>query len=185
VDVSTLRSALILPGRSAQAYRRRDLRKSGTRGLLLPVVAQSIPVLLPSTVTWTNSSARSNPASLEGDAAPKNVPKCGQNAAIAYVRSTVLTDRPASVRQCVDFSAHYIDHALASALLLDPSSQQVQDSIVRIHRLREEQEVVTSEKDLSKKDELWQSLQLPHTPSLYCYARIFGRSRRALAVSWG
>jgi len=159
VDVSTLRSALILLGRSAEAYLRRDLRKSGPRGLLLAEPFQLLlnrsPALLRSTVTWTNPSARSNPASLEGDAAlPENVPKCGQKAATAYVRSTVLTDRPASVRQYIDFSATYIDHALASALLLRSSSPQVGDSVVRIHRLREEQEVANHERDFSKTDEL-------------------------------
>src|SRR5271165_5825049 len=104
-----------------------------------------------------NSSARPNPASLEGDAAPpENVPRCGQKVTTANVRSTVLTDHPASVRQCVDFSATYIDHALASALLLRLSSPQVGDSVVRIHRLREEQEVANHERDISKTDEVWQ-----------------------------
>ena len=51
--------------------------------MLLSVGAQSIPALLSSTVTWTNSSARPNPASLEGDAVPGIVPQCGQNAATA------------------------------------------------------------------------------------------------------
>ena len=137
MDVSTLRSALILPRRSAGAYLRRDRRRAVLGACFsrnLPVVVQSIHPLLRSTVTWTNSSARSNPASLESDAVPGNVPKCGQKAATAYLRSTVLTDRPASVRQCVDFSATYIDHALASALLLRSSSPQVGDSVVGAHQ---------------------------------------------------
>ena len=56
--------------------------------------------------------------------------------------------------------------------------------VVQLHRLREG-EVVNCESDLSKTDKLRQSLQLPHTPSPHCHARIFGLSRRALALPWG
>ena len=51
---------------------------------------------------------RTQPASLERGATQPlsvNLPKCGQKAITAQVRSTSLTERPASVHQCIDFSA--------------------------------------------------------------------------------
>ena len=48
-------------------------------------------------------------------------------------------DRPSSLSSSMlDFPVTYIDHALASALLLRSSSPQVGDSVVQLHRLREE-----------------------------------------------
>ena len=73
----------MLPGKSALAYLRRESKKEPASRLASSVGAQSIPALLSSTLTWTNSSARPNPAWLEGDAVPGNVPQCGQNAATA------------------------------------------------------------------------------------------------------
>src|SRR5208283_7884 len=70
---------------------------------------------------------------------PKPPPECGQKATTADVRSTIFTDRAAPLRQCVDFSATYIDHPMASALHIRTSSPQVGDSVIPIHRLREEQ----------------------------------------------
>src|SRR5271165_5205812 len=116
---------------------------------------------------------------------PKTCPNIDRRSRTFAVRSTVSTDRPASVRQCIDFPATCIDHLLASAVLFVSSSPQAGDSVVQLHRLREEQGVVNYERDLSKADKLWQSLQLPHTPSPYCHARIFRLSRRALALPWG
>ena len=85
-----------------------------------------------------------------------------------------------------DFSATYIDHTLASALLFKSSGAQVGDSVLQIHQLREreEQEGANHERDVSKTDKP-QSLRLPHTPSSFCHARKFGLSRRALARPWG
>jgi hypothetical protein len=53
-----------------------------------------------------------------------------------------------------DFSATYIDHTLASALLFRWRSPQVGDSVAQIHRLREreEQEGANHERDFSKTD---------------------------------
>ena len=85
---------------------------------------------------------------------PENVPKCGQKANTGNVRSTILTHRPAAVRQCVDFSATYIDDALASALLFRSSTPQVGDSVVQIIACAKNQEVANHERDTSKTDKL-------------------------------
>src|SRR5271169_92469 len=63
---------------------------------------------------------------------------------------------------------------LASGLLIRTSSSQVGDSVVPIHRFREKQKVAHHERDLSKTDQHWQSLHLPHTPDPHCHTRIFG-----------
>jgi hypothetical protein len=64
-------------------------------------------------------------------------------------------DRLSSLRSSIPvFSATYIDHALASALLFRSGSPQVGDSVAQIHRLREreEREGANHERDFSKTD---------------------------------
>src|SRR5271166_6329617 len=133
-----------------------------------------------------NSSARPNSASLRATRPPsESVPKYRQKVTTANVRSTVWTDRPASVRQCVDFSALKSDDALASAVLLRSVVRKLEILSFISIACAKGREVVNHEGDLSKTDKLWQSLQLPHTPSPFCHAWMFGLSRRALALPWG
>jgi hypothetical protein len=59
-------------------------------------------------------------------APPENVPKWGKTAATADICSTVSTDRQSQFVSAFDFSATYIDHALAFALLFKLSSRKLE-----------------------------------------------------------
>ncbi len=105
-------------------------------------------------VTWMNSSARPNPASTETDAAPEKVPKCGQKATTANVRSTVSTDCPVSVRQSLFSQSLTLIMPWHPPCSLDRVVRKLEIQSAQIHRLRErkEQEGANHERDFSKTD---------------------------------
>ena len=124
-------------------------------------------------------SMSSNAITILAMALPKTCQNVGRKSPLPKYGRQFLTDRPASVRQCVDFPATYIDNVLASALLLRSSSPQVGAAAVQIRSLREEQEVAKHEADLSKTE---QDLAIvttsPHSEPLLSCSYIWAVSSR-------
>jgi hypothetical protein len=96
---------------------------------------------------------RPNPASLKY-VRPKNLPICGQKSITADMRSTVLTGRPASVRQSLISQPLTLITPWHLPCSLDGVVRKLEIQSLKSNRLREEEEVTNHERHSSKTDKL-------------------------------